>query len=65
MGIDVSILTFLLVGAFVLGVIDGLMNVADKEADPLDLARPSIEHLEVEAKRAADELRALDREGRS
>lgn len=63
MGIDASILTFILVGAFVLGVIDGLQSAADKEADLRELARPSIKHLEVEAKRAADELRALDREG--
>ena len=34
----------------------------DDEPDPLDLARPSIEHLRAEARRAAEELRALDRD---
>lgn len=33
----------------------------DEEPDPLDLARPSIEHLHAEAQRAAEELRQLDR----
>lgn len=36
----------------------------DEEPDPLDLARPSIERLEADARRAADELRQLEREVR-
>ena len=32
--------------------------------DPLDLARPSVEHLQAEAERAFEELRALDRDER-
>ena len=40
--------------AFVLGAIDGLLAAMDPEPDPLDLARPSVERLEFEAKHAAE-----------
>ncbi len=33
----------------------------DDEPDPIDLARPSIERLEADARRAAEELRQLER----
>lgn len=36
----------------------------DEELGPLDLARPSVERLHAEARRAAEELRALDHEER-
>lgn len=35
----------------------------DEIADPLDLARPSVERLQAEAERALEELRALGRNG--
>jgi len=59
--INGTVLVLLLVAAFVLGVIDGLLAAMDREPDPLDLARPSVERLEVEARHAAEELRQLDR----
>ena len=33
----------------------------DPEPDPLELARPSVERLDAEARRAMEELRQLDR----
>ena len=60
--INVSVLVLLLVAALVLGAIDGLLAAMDREPDPLDLARPSVERLEVEARRAAEELHQLDRD---
>jgi hypothetical protein len=62
MGIDVSVVVFIFAAAFVLGVINGLLDAMDSEADPLDLARSSITHLDREAERAMAELRAIDRE---
>jgi hypothetical protein len=35
----------------------------DPEPDPLELARPSVERLDAEARRAMGELRELDRDG--
>ncbi len=65
MCIDGSVIAFLFIAAAVLGAIDGLRDaISDREPDPLDLARPSIERLEAEAIRAADELRRLEPPGR-
>jgi hypothetical protein len=36
----------------------------DDEPDPIDLARPSIERLKADARRAAEELRQLERDVR-
>jgi hypothetical protein len=41
------------------------LEEAGPEADPLDMARPSVERLDLEAERAVAELRSLDREERS
>ncbi|HEY6729630.1 MAG TPA: hypothetical protein VI039_01245 [Solirubrobacterales bacterium] len=50
--------------ALILAVAHALEE-AGPEADPLDMARPSVERLDLEAERAVAELRALDREERS
>lgn len=64
--LDPSVMILLFVGAFVLGGISGLLEAAseDSEPDPLDLARPSVERMEAEALRAAEELRQLEPPGR-
>jgi hypothetical protein len=59
-----SLFMFLMIAAFVLGALDGLRSDRREEADPLDLARPSIERMEAEALEAAKELRQLEPPGR-
>jgi hypothetical protein len=61
----VDLFTFLMIGAAVLGARDGYRSYRSKQQlDPYEVARPSLERLEAEAIRAADELRQLDRGGR-
>lgn len=57
--------TFIVVFLLVLFIGYLLDDDGAGEADPLDLARSSITHLDREAERAMAELRALDREDRS
>jgi hypothetical protein len=40
-----------------------LLDDEEETIDPLNLALPSVEHLEAEAWRAAKELHQIDREG--
>jgi hypothetical protein len=56
-----------LIVVFLLALFIGYLldDDAADEADPLDLARSSITHLDREAEQAMAELRALDREERS
>ena len=58
-----DLFTFLLIAAFVLGMVSGLRDDPE-EPDPLEVARPSVHRLEAEALRAAEELRQLDPPGR-
>lgn len=54
---DLLTILIIVIVVVVLAAIDD-----DPEPDPLDLARPSVEHLNVEAQRAMEELRQLDRD---
>jgi hypothetical protein len=62
--VDVLAVLIVLAVIAVYAVLDALEDDPGEELDPLDLARPSVERLEAEARRAAEELQALDRQGR-
>lgn len=53
--------TLLFIAIVLVAFIGYLLDDEEEDLDPLDLARPSIERLEAEAKRAAEELRQLER----
>jgi CHASE3 domain sensor protein len=53
--------TLLFIAIVVVAFIGYLLDDEDEDLNPLDLARPSIERLEAEAERAAEELRQLER----
>lgn len=57
--------TFIVIFLLVLFICYLLDDDGAGEADPLNLARSSITHLDREAERAMAELRSLDREERS
>lgn len=60
-----DLVTLLMIGAVILGVRDGIRSQRSKQQlDPYEIARPSLERLDAEAKRATKELRQLDRGGR-
>jgi hypothetical protein len=52
------------IGVLLVCFVGYLLDDSDDEPNPIDLARPSIERLEANARRAADELRQLEREVR-
>jgi hypothetical protein len=58
-----SLLTFLMITAFVLGMLSGFRDNPE-ERDPIEVARPSIERMEAEALEAAKELRQLEPPGK-